>query len=84
MVAAQRVRQASVSTVFNVGTIAPATISHSGDPAMEALKRDSPRAAREADPISYLGDGADVGEFLLVPRNEQDLVLLARLDCKGH
>jgi hypothetical protein len=54
------------------------------DPAVLALKSDSARATRQADAVSYFGDGPDICEFLLVPGNEQDPILVARIDGKGH
>jgi hypothetical protein len=54
------------------------------DPAVQALKRDGARPAWQADAVGDFGDGADIGEFLLVPRNEQNTILVARIDGEGH
>jgi hypothetical protein len=54
------------------------------DPTVQALKRDSARAPWQPDAVGNFGDRADIGEFLLVPRNEQNAILVARIDGEGH
>ncbi len=49
-------------------------VGGTGDTPVQALKRDRGRAAREANLLAHLGDGADVGEILLVPRHKQHLL----------
>jgi hypothetical protein len=54
------------------------------DPAVEALECDGARTAGQADAVGHFSDGADIGEFLLVPGNEQHPILVARIDGEGH
>jgi hypothetical protein len=54
------------------------------DPPVQTLKRDSARAPWQADAVGNFGDGANIGELLLVPGNEQNAILVARFDGKGH
>ena len=51
-----------------------------GDAAMEALQRHGAATTGEADAVADLGDGAHGGEFGLVARDQQDLLLIAGFD----
>ena len=53
------------------------------DAAVQALERDGVRAAGQADAVADLGDGADGRVLVLVPRHEQDAVLVADVDREG-
>ena len=53
------------------------------DGAMQAVERDGTHAAGKADAVGDLGDGADVRVLVLVPRHEQDAVLVADVDRQG-
>ena len=55
-------------------------LGRAGDAAVQALEGDGARATGQADAVGDLGDGADVGEFVLVSGNEQDALLLAGVD----
>ena len=56
------------------------------DAAVEAGERDGAAAARQADLLDDLGNGADLGVLALVDRDEQDALLVADVDGErdGH
>ena len=47
---------------------------------MQPVEHDRAAAAREADLLDHLGDGADGGVFVLVNGREENLLLAARVD----
>jgi hypothetical protein len=47
---------------------------------VKALEGHRPSASGQSNPIGDLSDGADAGEFMLVPGHEKDALLLAGID----
>ena len=54
------------------------------DAAGDAGERDGAAAAGEPDAVGDLGDRADLRELALMAGDEQDAVLVARIDGEGH
>ena len=59
-------------------------VRRAGDAAGDAGERDGAAAAGQADVVGDLGDRADLGEFAVVTRDEQDPLLVAHVDGKRH
>ena len=58
-------------------------VGGAGDAARDALEARAAGAAGEADLLGDTGDRADAGVFALMPRDEQDTVLVAGVDGEG-
>ena len=52
-------------------------------PRATPLQRDGAAAARQADGVGHLGDGADGGVLAVMARHEQDALLPAGVDGEG-
>ncbi len=54
------------------------------DAAVQALEAHGVHSAPDAHVLGDLGDGADGGVFVLVPRDEHHALLVADVDGEGH
>ena len=52
------------------------------DAAGDAGQLDGSRSAGQADVVGHLGDGADLREFVVVPRDQQDAILVTDVNGK--
>ena len=53
------------------------------DAAVKSVESDGAHAASDAGTLGHLGDGADGGVLVLVPRHEHDAVLVADVHREG-
>ena len=57
-------------------------VGGSRDAAGDAGELDGAAAAGQPDAVGHLGDGADLGEGVVVPRDEQHAILVTDVDGK--
>ena len=55
-----------------------------GNAAGDAGELHGSRTAGQADAVGHLGDGADLGEFVVVPRDQEDAILVTDVDGERH
>jgi hypothetical protein len=72
-------RRVLVGTLVDLRAEAAERVGVGGadDAAVQAGQRDGPRAAGKADAVGDLGDGAHLRVLVVVPRYEQDALLVA-------
>jgi hypothetical protein len=59
-------------------------VGGAGDAARDSGERDGAAATGQPHAVGDLGDRADLGELPVMARDQQDAILVADVDGKGH